>query len=431
MIDKIIFGFFVLFILLVSFADGSRSLIASSFFVIYVEILLLFYLVVGLRTKQLVTLVSNYKWILIVLVLWLLVSVVKTFGLLVHPSVDQYASVSELSLFAGYVSCFVLALCLVRNRTRYKVVAATLLLVALAHTLFGLVNYYADELVFGWLPTHYASSRVTGFFVNRNFYANFVLMSLGFVLIPLLFYKKNEVMSLHPQVQKLNRNSVLAMFAVLFVIMISGVILSGSRGAIVSMVIAFAMVVLISTFNRLVTIRWWPLAFSLLLSVVLFGYKLLGFRMLSGINDLSARTEQWKATWAVYSQSWFSGYGPGSYEIAYKSGIPFTASPMTHNHAHNDYLELLLEQGLLGFLPLLAFAVIVYFLLIKKASTSKSFNRFAMIVSSLFGMIVIQVHALYDFPFQVPSNVFLFLMLVAMSLNSIRMPLRSLKYDIS
>ncbi|MGB2605477.1 MAG: hypothetical protein WBC78_17895, partial [Candidatus Sulfotelmatobacter sp.] len=81
------------------------------------------------------------------------------------------------------------------------------------------------------------------------------------------------------------------------------------------------------------------------------------------------------------------------------------------NEAHNDYLQLLVEMGALGFATMLWFLVIVYTRAIKKIGNWSEEISGAVALACLLGLSGILVHSLIDFNLQIPANASLFYVL--------------------
>jgi O-antigen ligase len=104
----------------------------------------------------------------------------------------------------------------------------------------------------------------------------------------------------------------------------------------------------------------------------------------------------WKGSLNIFKQHWLLGAGVGSYEILlYKyinpknlrdkvidpvSGKPI---PAVHAHAHNMYLEILSEMGILGLLSFLF--IFIFFLRVYYYRLKMNFNYYAF---SFWGMVV-------------------------------------------
>ena len=207
---------------------------------------------------------------------------------------------------------------------------------------------------------------------------------------------------------------VLIIFAVLF----SGLLLSGSRAASVTFVGASVFVIILVLINKRLAFQRMGLFLACLLGLVIAGIGLLSQRITQTLTDASDRIEQWKVTLDLALGSIITGYGAGSYESVFRSRSTGGLSPMTYNHAHNDYLELIIEQGILGLLIVSTAVFYILWISIHKIFSSRSLMRKKLVLAGIFGICAIGLHAIVDSPFQVPANTWYFIVLLSIILSS-------------
>jgi O-antigen ligase len=101
------------------------------------------------------------------------------------------------------------------------------------------------------------------------------------------------------------------------------------------------------------------------------------------------------------------GWGDGTFADVYPHFRTFYTDSLV-NAAHNDYLQVLAETGLLGF------AIVIWFLMaavqpaLHKAQKWTSNLNGAVSLAALLGIIGILVHSFVDFNLQIPANAVLF-----------------------
>jgi len=101
------------------------------------------------------------------------------------------------------------------------------------------------------------------------------------------------------------------------------------------------------------------------------------------------------------------GWGLGTFPVVYPQFRSFYTNFFV-NEAHNDYLQLLVEMGLLGFGTAIWFLVTVYARAIKKIGNWTGEISGALTVACLLGLSGILVHSMIDFNLQIPANAALF-----------------------
>ena len=423
-LERIVFALVVLMLGFITIPDGSKNEIASSSLMAAINIIGAGFILFVIGYSRFEDVVKKYRYLWGCLAAWLGVTAIQTFQLFGYNNYDPSSSLYELNLYIGYCGYLLVLTCLLKNPTRVKIVLGALLVVVAAQTLFGLVNYYSGGQPFGWAPTFLGHHRVTGTYINRNFYANLMVMGLGIAVIPLIV-RPSRSFKYAPRGSDGSSPVSLSPFLIIpATFVVAGIVLSGSRGGVLSMLIALGFSTILVLYSRTVRLR----IIYLLLSgggvAFLFGYELLKSRFSRHFLDLGDKLGQWQATVELIQNKWLAGYGPGSYEIVYKSNIPFQASPLTHNHAHSDVLELILEQGLVGALPLVIFICLVFNYSMAKIRKTKSFTRSSVLLICVFGISGMTAHSFYDFPLQVPANVIILMTLISILLASIDMKIQ-------
>ena len=116
----------------------------------------------------------------------------------------------------------------------------------------------------------------------------------------------------------------------------------------------------------------------------------------SDTSSFVTRADMWRNTLRLIAETFPFGTGLGSFPSVYALGEDPRAVGLTYiNHAHNDFLEIVLETGLLGLL--LLFASLAWWLLtsvgVWRSPSSSEFSRAATIAS---GALIL--HSIVDYP---------------------------------
>jgi O-antigen ligase len=126
----------------------------------------------------------------------------------------------------------------------------------------------------------------------------------------------------------------------------------------------------------------------------------------------------WRDTWRMASDFPLTGVGAGAFEhamLVYQSGSRL----FFFNHAHNEYLQLVAEGGLLLAVPaglaLLAGAVSM----LKAVSADKS-PMFWVRAGATAGVLAIAVQSMWDTGLRTPANGVLFAVIAAIALHEPR-----------
>ncbi len=144
---------------------------------------------------------------------------------------------------------------------------------------------------------------------------------------------------------------------------------------------------------------------TLLLALVYFGPDVLFDRLADGARDGAAasRVDFWKETLFLIRDYPIFGSGLGTYASAiqrYRSTAPL----LLLDFAHNDYLQILAELGLLGAAPLFLCAGYSVRCAIRAAVSALDSPNREMAAACAASMVAIAVHSLADFNLYIPAN---------------------------
>jgi len=233
-----------------------------------------------------------------------------------------------------------------------------------------------------------ASGTPFGPFVNRNHYAGFIGMLVPLTL-GLAFTRRRR-----------ERGFLFGFFAL---IMAVSLFLSLSRGGIVSFFAGTALFALILSWQRFRAKKVWAIA-AFILGVLLY----LSYLGIDPVIDRFYQTDitreerfaVWSETLRAFRDFYLTGSGLGTFINVfplYSSG----RFASLYDHAHNDYLEFILETGIIG----TALLSLFLFLSLRTLLGGQWDGRPGIIktatVSSLFS---IMVHSLFDFNLHITSN---------------------------
>lgn len=311
---------------------------------------------------------------------------------LMSVSLDPYKTSLELvkGLAAFTIFCMV---ALTRERSGSLRSALNILVIfGFALAVFGLIQkaswngkiYWFRELTMGGSPF--------GPFVNKNHFAGFIGM-----LIPL-----GLGMSLS------SRNpGKKVLFGFFSAIMVVSLFFSLSRGGIISFfsgIIVFVTLIALGASHR--KKHWFFGLFFLLVAAYLLylGIDPVISRFASTDVSTEGRLVVWSATLTAIKDYWLAGSGLGTFIHIF----PLYAPPGLHlvfDHAHNDYLELLLESGIVGTGMVFVFSLLLLWQIIKAARSQQLSFLF---IASLSGVAVMLVHNIFDFNLHILSNSMLF-----------------------
>jgi len=266
--------------------------------------------------------------------------------------------------------------------------------------------YWVRETTYGGLPF--------GPYVNRNHFAGFVELTLPLALVPLVLGRVRR-----------ERRLVVGVFAIL---PIGALFLSASRGGIMSFGVELGVLALGIALWHSVR-KHLPVAAAVLLASVLL-VSWLGVSQIvqrfSSIQPLEAtggkRASMRRGTWRIFLDHPLLGSGLGTLQIVFPA-YESLYDGKTVNHAHNDYLEMLAETGLLGGLCCAWFIVVLLSESSKRVRRSNRTFSGALQFSGFVACSGFLVHSLVDFNLHIPSNALLFFLMAHLATAKIPKPI--------
>jgi O-antigen ligase len=317
-------------------------------------------------------------------------------------SVYRHDTIAQAMLYCAYAMlCFLATQTLIRSSQARKI-AIVLAIYGAAIAAFALIEGVAPNGKLYWLRQPRWGGWIYGPYVNHNHYAG--LMEL-LVPIPL-------IISLSQLAEDRTRMAA----GIASAIMIGTIFLSGSRGGMLGIFVE--MIVLGSVFFRQkksIRIAFGIGAFAIVLISLLvwLGGKELTSRVTSisteahGEISGGMRLSIDKDAFRMFQRRPLLGWGLGTFPIVYPEFRSFYTNFFV-NEAHNDYLQLLAEMGILGFGTMAWFLIVVFRQTQRKIHKWPSDVSGAVTLACILGIIGILVHSLVDFNLQIPANAALF-----------------------
>ena len=301
-------------------------------------------------------------------------------------------SVSSLSkLLIIFISVISLKLSF-ENNTNYKFDIINFIVIALSiEVIYSLSNYFLIEEI----------NDFTGISMNRNVSTFSILVKL-----PFLIYLKSIIKTI----------SLKRILSFLEIFTIISVIFLESRLGIIILMIIILFQYLLGIHNKHNRIRYLVILISTLAFILFYssnystylGDKLDKINQISSDQSYINRIEYYKIGIRLFEKSPIIGNGTGTWKInSLDRSVRNLDSNEASYYAHNDFLQVLSETGLIG---LFVYAII--FVLTLRTILRKWKNKPIFIYLILtFGIIV--VDSFFNFPFSRPQEVILFFLIFA------------------
>ncbi len=334
---------------------------------------------------------------------------------------------STISLYPGATRqeqirllAFLLVFAFVRNNIASAASLRRLSIVAAANgallSLFALTQYFSSphDTVY-W--TYHSGGDVFGPFICRNHFSFYVNVCAGLAVGLLLSFGASDARR-SPNRQTAWADSLSAYLldprrlwvGIALVLMLSAIAVSLSRGGFLALTGA-AILCLILALRR--SRRLAPLGAAVVVVGVTFalvswfGADRIKARLATvydGRAALEDRAPLWSRLLPVAANYplWGAGYGTFDY-VEPLTRTTGAAVNYRYEHAHNDYLESLLEGGLIRLILILAVIALVYGLGWRALARHAHDPTGGLILGAIFGFTALVIHSFVDFGLHIPA----------------------------
>ena len=333
-------------------------------------------------------------------------------------SLDPYSTRFILIQVTALLIYFSASLVFIDTPKRLRLLVRTITIFGFFLAIFGLTQSFTTSKVY-WIR-ELPQSQPFGPFINRHHFAGYMELALALPL-GLLFSGSLE---------KEKR------FIYLFAVGLMGValIMTNSRGGLISLIAEIIFLVAVGGFRRGNKKRKAPQKTSgfktaairagLALAMVLVAFGAVTWlggdnaltRLLGSLNTddpTTGRAHFWAVTVDIIKTHPILGIGLGAFSVVYtrydsRNGL------FRLEQAHNDYLQVLSDGGIVGAALGVVFIIGLFRLGFARRESHDDFRR-GVATGALAGCFAVLVHSFFDFTLHTPSNALLFLMLAALA----------------
>lgn len=343
-----------------------------------------------------------------------------------HPlSIEPSRTQLGLALFSGFALLMLGTSQILRRETAGRLVRG-LVILGVIIAVVGIVQRATfNGKVYGFWE-NVQGGLVFGPFINRNHFAGWMLMvipvSLGYFLAIvsrgmegrkpglrnfLLWFASGPanravltgfailVMALS-LVLTLSRSGIIALFVAM---LLAGTVMASRQSGVSRRAVAIGYVVFL-----LVAVVWWV------------GLDQLTSRFAEAdITSINERPAIWADTVRIVKDFWLTGTGLNTYGIS--TLFYQTASPERHlREAHNDYLQLAAEGGLLLGIPI-AVSIAAFARALRQRVREDVGSIWWIRMGAITGLIAIALQSIVEFSLQMPGNAAMFAVIAGLALH--------------
>lgn len=322
-------------------------------------------------------------------------------------TVYQKGTVLECLRIATYIFFYILTVQLLSNgaRLRQTVMICSWLAVGIAVVAI-LQKFSAPDKIY-WLRSVPLNAAPMGPWVYRSQYCGFVEIVTPLVLALALYYRpitssgeswRKRIASFF---SKDGTNLyILLGFGVL--LLASSIFISLCRGGIIAFSLSFLIFFLLLAWKEA---KYSNLLFVALFSCVILSVSWFGWEPIverfdrildsAGTVDIG-RFPVWENSWQLFKDFSFTGSGFGTFIAIFPHYRTFPGDQI-YDHAHNDYLELLTDGGVIGFVLAAWFVLSVIRSGLKMLRRRRDRYSILLSIGALAAMAAMLTHSISDF----------------------------------
>ena len=334
----------------------------------------------------------------------------------------SYSSLRSLAWWTFLLSLLLFFLVFRKTVTaprQLKLLMYILLGLASLEAVYGLMQALVPTLGVLWIDyieAYLGDAR--GTYINRNHFAGFMEMiwplGLGYTLALGNWKEKLSLKAL----LSTDRSNFQVFLTIGLAVMMLALLLSKSRAGITGWGLGFlTFVLLVHSGSNGIPRSFWIITAVIIGMVAFFSFRIGVDPILERflrISKEASRLDYWRDSLVIVKDHPF-GIGLATFRQVFPVYNVSTISEATPYYAHNDYLQLLVETGWIGFAALVGgFYVFLVrsFRKVRQMRLQSDPLGFFLAVGALSGLVSMAFHSFFDFNLQMPANCVYFVMLM-------------------
>jgi len=388
---------------------------------LFVASVVSFFLAVGFIGRGLDSrLKTDIYWFLPIVVFVLIVFFQQVYSqawvidvLITHVSLmSEFLNKPSFRNLGYFLSFYIFAYCVANlSKKQISVLIGCLSFIVVAQAVFGLWHFMSEqESVLGLWDKQFYLLDATGTFVNRNHFSGFFAIAVPLILGGLVSARSEE-----------NRMSLQVAIFVVSIVLVSGVAVLSSHSRMGFTVFLIGILAWWLFHSKSINSKhsknrvsqnliYASVIFILLLFLIWFGVDEIVARF-SQLENGNSRFDVWQAIMSLPKEVWLFGIGVSNFSDVFAMVKPeyFTAQFL---YAHNDYLEFVLELGII-FSSFLVLSFVLLWLRCKPKARLSGVR-----VGAVASLVAVAVHSIVDFNLQIPANALFVALAFGVLMNS-------------
>ncbi len=344
---------------------------------------------------QITGFLRNFKLILLLIAFFL----VSSLSFLYHP-INIYGNLNAFLIVISYLLVYIIIISRVKDQREIGYFIWTITITAALVAIKALMQYFYE---FSYLSQHIAAEniplslehRVFSTFISPNAMAGFLLLVLPLSII----------------LSEIAGNSQKKLFAfILSMLIFTGLLLTFSRAGWFIAVLLFVVLVVLGPrdIRKGILSKIFVIAILLLCALVsLFFLQNFKTSLLNVLSpeifsaSIKGRVDFWTTSWKIFRAYPYLGSGLGTFASIFPQ---FQISGHYSQHAHNTYLEMFAEMGIIGGSAFLVLLIGTWAGMLSSWWSTKDVQNRAIILGLGAGAFGFLIHNFLSFSWYIPAN---------------------------
>ncbi len=322
-------------------------------------------------------------------------------------SVYPKSTLLECIRIITYIFFYVLTVQILSYGDRLKQTVKICTWLAIGIAIVAIMQKFSSPDKIYWLRSVPVNAAPMGPWVYRSQFCGYVeivaplVIALALYYRPIIKFDESWRKKIAAFFSKAGGNLyILLGFGVLF--LASSLFISLCRGGIISFSfsVIFFFLLLAWKERRYSGLLYMGFLSCLVLAVSWFGWDPIVERfdgIISSTGEIALdRLPVWENSWQIFKDFWLTGSGFGTF-IAIFPQYRTVPGEEIFDHAHNDYLELLTDGGIIGFLIAACFLFTVIRSGWKMLRRRRDRHAILLCIGALTGIVAVLIHSISDF----------------------------------
>lgn len=350
-------------------------------------------------------------------------------------SINAKATLTEFFRISSYVVFYILTVQLLTDKARLQKTVLIIIVFAALLSILAVVQKILSPDMIYWFRAVPVNATPMGPYVYHNAYAGLMEMLLPIALVLFYHYRprfsyRRTFREVLAEIFNQHRTNLHILLGLAAILIFTSIFVSLSRGGIISLCLS-------TTFLLLIVKRRSERSEAGIMALFVFTVTVLAVGWF-GWDSIFARFESirnaqgeisnerlvyWRDSVNIFKDFFLTGTGFGTFEDIYPSYRTSTGN-MVVDHAHNDYVELLSNGGVIGFFLVAWFGCTLFYQAIRAYLKRRESYTIYLFLGTMTGMVSILLHSSTDFNLQIGANGLYFFFLAGLAVSAANTRLR-------